>query len=205
MAGLLGGGDEPQVKKQSMPDYGNYWKQYKGWIQNINDRNKGELANVRARLSAAGASPDQLMMQTEQLESQRKSEIAKLEGGQTKRFLDEAYEIASGKRPNPYAEALPGMDVESGQEHNLSSDDAGNVTDVDTRVMKRNDFSNMEEYFTKYFDGTVTPDPVDAGVEATKRAKMAAGGGVTTGAAAGGGGPSPASAVFGSSDDTFWR
>ena len=213
MSGLLGDADEPAVQKPAVPDYANYWKQYRGWIQNINDRTTGQLADVRARLSAAGASPDQLMMQTEHLESQRKSELAKLEGGQTKRFLDEAYAIATGKKANPYATDLPGMEMEEYDTGEVAVAFEGTDAEparpggpVMGKRPKALSAASMEEYFNQYFgDGSTAPE-VDAGANAKKRAKMAASGGKSQGAGApSGDSGSVASAVFGSTDDTFWR
>lgn len=67
------------------------WETYSGWMTNIGRRNEGELASVRARLSAAGAAPDQIKMQTEFLEAQRKKDIAEVQGTSIYRQLSDIY------------------------------------------------------------------------------------------------------------------
>lgn len=92
----------PAVQKPVAPDYKQAWKQYSGELANINRRNEGELAAVRARLSAAGASPELIKMQSEHLESQRKRDVDILQGGASYGLLKEGYEIGRGERANPY-------------------------------------------------------------------------------------------------------
>lgn len=96
--------------KLPSPDYETAWKTYVGELQNINVNSNRSIADVTARLSAAGATPDSIATQKEFLEVQRKNKIGELEAGPTYSSLLEGFEIASGKRTNPYASspAAPG-------------------------------------------------------------------------------------------------
>lgn len=177
----------PKPIKPDTPDYASYWKEYSGWIQNVNDTSAGQMADVRARLSAAGASPDVIMQQTEFLEAQRKNEISRLEGGPTFGILKEGFDIASGAVKSPYKGGPPGFA-------------AGQPAPTDA-----------SSYYTGIYGAAAkAPDP---GIDAAARAKAAAAG-VSAGPAAAAGAAGGSSSVGSTSEtglssvfakkETFW-
>lgn len=96
----------PAAPKPGAPDYKSLWQSYSGWIDNVNRINEGAFADVRARLSAAGAAPDLIKMQTEHLESQRVSAVEDLNKSSTFGLLQEGYDIAVGGAENRYEGGL---------------------------------------------------------------------------------------------------
>lgn len=105
--GGSGGGFQPTPS--ALPDYKSLWSTYAGWMENINKRNEGEVASVRARLSAQGARPDLIKMQTEHLESQRVGELEELKSTSTYGALQEGFDIAVGKKVSPYSSVPAGF------------------------------------------------------------------------------------------------
>lgn len=204
LGGLFGGGQQQQapVQKLANPDLSSYWKQYTGWISNINDKAAGKMADVRARMSAAGASPDSLMQATEHLESQRKSDIAALEGGPTYGFLKEGFDIASGTKANPYVNALPGAKSNTVY---ASADEAPLGGLVAGQMPSANAFpKDLTSYYTQFFGAGQGPTADTPEAKAAANAKMAAGGSAK-GVVAGGGSASDAavSSAF-VKKETFW-
>lgn len=187
--------NEP-LPKLPPPDFETYWKQYSGWMQNINRRTEGELSSVRARLSAAGASPDLIKMQTEHLESQRTREIGDITAGQTYRFLQEGFDIASGARVNPYNTAMPGTSPAVAG----TADAEGNVTGGSPAQFTT--AANLSAYYTATYGQLATPE--DRVAQGRLNANAAAGGG-SSGGTANTTNPSPALYGFNSSTEAgFW-
>jgi hypothetical protein len=121
------GWDKPEspgiegVSGELPPDFQSLWKQYAGEMDNINRQNEGELAAVRARLSAAGATPDILMMQTEHLESQRKSKVAKLQAAPGfQKMLEEFQKKGKGKSLEEFFAGMPSKPVKPNTVWNTS-------------------------------------------------------------------------------------
>jgi hypothetical protein len=142
-------------------------------MANINRRNEGELASVRARLSAAGATPDLLKMQTEHLESQRSKDIAGLQSGATYATLQEGYQIARGDVASPYATA-PGN---KGDDDDFAERQAGFA---ETKAQ------SFEQYYEALAGAADLGEQETEAEKAQKRAAKAASGGL--GSVAGGAG-----------------
>jgi len=208
LGGFMGGGGDEggAMPKLQQPDYANYWKQYTGWLANINKRTEGQLADVRARMSAAGASPDMLMQQTEHLESQRKSDIATLEGGPTYGYLKEGFDIASGKASNPYDKDMPGAVTPPNTTGRGYS--PGEWEEISGGPDRSAVPPTLSEYYGKFFGTAAGATPQTEAEQATARAKMAAGGAVIKGGGGGSvgsaSGAASSPALGGSTKDTFW-
>lgn len=188
-------GGAPRPEPVPLPDLGALWKSYSGWMSNINRRNEGQLADVRARLSAAGATPELIKMQSEHLESQRSKEIAEIQGGATYRQLQEGYGIAMGGA-NPYAgdplgseqfrerveiTQKPGIVTKygTGEDATASWQEEGMIDE--RKVTPGRAPVGFEQYFSEFYGAPDAGENASAAGDAAKqRAKTAAGGAAPT-------------------------
>lgn len=187
-----GGGPGPSP----LPDLGKLWKTYSGWFSNINRRNEGELAAVRARLSAAGADPDLVKMQTEHLESQRKKEIEDIQNTETFKALNEVYRATVHGAANPYAGQPLGWEQWNAPPDNWlqtvrdaqASENPWTPTREEPPPFVPRDKVSFEEYYTEFYGAPSTGIPEEeARADAAKNIAKRASSGLTTPAGNGAG------------------